>query len=443
MLYSLLKILSRVTVFSYFKNLEITGKGNLTQKEPVIVVANHPSTFMDPIILAVILRFKLFFIAAAEYMGKGFQKMFFQRFFHMIPVYRPSTKPKDSHKNKNMFDYCYKHLGSGKSLLIFPEGVSVTSDHLHPLKTGVARIAIGAEKASSNELDLKILSIGLNYSNPHKFRSNLLINVSEPISVKSVINKHDEETDQIRALMVEIREKLEGSVLHIEEIENSEFIKQVSELLRHFKSTSPHNEEDNFLILKRLNSFLNEFIDKEEEKTIALKEKTKEFYRFMNREGISLKAEALHKKINTFKTWFIAIFGAPLFLIGLLTNWIPYKLVGVLNNKLKLSETFFGAVSLAAGMLIFTFWYLIMALALGFTLISFWALFIPFVAYSFGIYALLYSNLIGKLMEVNGSTRKLKGESRVKAEYDTRLKDLFERLLYFQEKILTSNFRNQ
>ena len=439
MLYSLLKILSRVTVFSYFKNLEITGKEHLSTKEPVIVVANHPSTFMDPIILAVIVRFKLFFLAAAEYMGKGFQKMFFQRFFHMIPVYRPTTKPGESHKNKSMFDYCHKHLGKGKSLLIFPEGVSITSDHLHPLKTGVARIAIGAEKEFNESLDLKILSIGLNYSNPHKFRSNLLINVSEPIRVKDTLDKNKEEPDQVKELMKEIRVKLEGSVLHIEEIENTTFIKQISELLRYFKSTRPDNEKDNFLILKRINEFLNDFIDNEEDKTLELKQEAEDFYSFMTRENLSLKAESLHPKINTFKTWFIAILGAPIFLIGTLINWIPYKLVGALNNKLKLNETFFGAVSLAAGMLIFTIWYLVIALVLGFSLIGFWAVFFPFMAYSVGIYALLYSNLIGTLRGVNTSMRALNSNEQIKKEYDDRLESLFQKLVYFQEKILAKN----
>ena len=52
-----------------------------------------------------------------------------------------------------------------------------------PIKTGVAIIALGAEAKYNFELDLSIVPIGLNYSNPHNFKSDVFVNIGKPIKV--------------------------------------------------------------------------------------------------------------------------------------------------------------------------------------------------------------------------------------------------------------------
>ena len=64
---------------------------------------------------------------------------------NLIPVFRTRETPELMHKNKFMFSHCFNHLADSGSILIFPEGFSVTERRMRKLKAGAARIALGVE----------------------------------------------------------------------------------------------------------------------------------------------------------------------------------------------------------------------------------------------------------------------------------------------------------
>src|SRR5918996_136549 len=73
----------------------------------------------------------------------------------------------------------------GGTIGICPEGVSHNEPRLKPLKTGAARIALGAASTGS-QLDVKIVPVGLYYTEKTTFRSSALLRFGEPITVKPV-----------------------------------------------------------------------------------------------------------------------------------------------------------------------------------------------------------------------------------------------------------------
>jgi 1-acyl-sn-glycerol-3-phosphate acyltransferase len=76
-------------------------------------------------------------------------------------------------------------LHQGEMLTIFPEGNIFRDGTLHPLKKGLARIAMQAE-ALKPGLDLKIIPISLNYEHPEpKFRDRVSIQICEPLQVQA------------------------------------------------------------------------------------------------------------------------------------------------------------------------------------------------------------------------------------------------------------------
>ena len=60
----------------------------------------------------------------------------------------------------------------GDRILIFPEGLSHDDPFLHPLKTGIARMAIQAVSALSNTI--MIQPVIIDYSEKNEFRSELI-----------------------------------------------------------------------------------------------------------------------------------------------------------------------------------------------------------------------------------------------------------------------------
>ena len=141
MLYSFLRSLFRLAVRLFFYKVEVNGLENAPRKGPLIIVANHPASFLDPIVIAVKLKVRVYFLAKAVV----FKNKFVNRILaalNMIPIYRAQDNPEMLEKNEETFKACFEHLEQGGALLIFPEGISQTVRKLLTIKTGAARIAL-------------------------------------------------------------------------------------------------------------------------------------------------------------------------------------------------------------------------------------------------------------------------------------------------------------
>ena len=197
MLYRLFKLLFIPTYRAYFKSAILNNASALPKKGPLVIAVNHNSAFMDPILVAVKFERVFHFLARGEAFNSRFANSFYSK-INMLPIYRPETMPDDVHKNKFIFQRCYDHLKNGKAIMMFPEGLSKTERNIRPIKTGLARIALGAEEACDFSLGVKVVAIGLNYSNPHIFRSDVFINVSDPIDVSDYKSRFTEDPKKSR-----------------------------------------------------------------------------------------------------------------------------------------------------------------------------------------------------------------------------------------------------
>jgi glycerol-3-phosphate O-acyltransferase / dihydroxyacetone phosphate acyltransferase len=84
----------------------------------------------------------------------------------------------------SVFDSVYDRLNEGKIVGIFPEGGSHDRTQLLPIKAGVSVMALGAmAKYPSVMSSLKIIPVGINYFNGHRFRSRVFVDIAEPIIV--------------------------------------------------------------------------------------------------------------------------------------------------------------------------------------------------------------------------------------------------------------------
>src|SRR5260221_13176382 len=71
-------------------------------------------------------------------------------------------------------------------MAVFPEGASHSDPKLRPLKTGTARIALGAGAALPPNLVLQIVPVGLYYRAKQTFRSVALLHFGTPLSVERI-----------------------------------------------------------------------------------------------------------------------------------------------------------------------------------------------------------------------------------------------------------------
>ena len=98
----------------------------------------------------------------------------------MIPVHKAADGGAKA-SNDVMFASANQALGDGDLVLIFPEGVTQDVPHMAEVRTGAARIVLGAR--ASGVRGIHILPIGVHYENKAGFRSRALVNVGPPIDL--------------------------------------------------------------------------------------------------------------------------------------------------------------------------------------------------------------------------------------------------------------------
>ncbi len=195
----------------YFRRVEVAGLENVPPKSPVIFVLNHPNALVDPAFLLCLAPRQVSFLAKAP-LFKLPVLGFLVRALDALPVYRRQDEGEDVSRNLETFVAARKLLAKGGTIGICPEGVSHDEPRLRPIKTGAARIALGA--VSTGEVtDLKIVPAGLYYTSKTTFRSAVLLHFGKPIEVTPAELEAD--GNPPRPAVRELSDKIQASLREV------------------------------------------------------------------------------------------------------------------------------------------------------------------------------------------------------------------------------------
>lgn len=207
-----------ITLRLFFRRIETVNADVVPGGTGVIFVINHPNGLIDPALVFVALPRKISFLAKSTLFRMPVIS-FLLRTVEALPLYRRIDAGEDVSKNKLTFEMCSELLQRGGSIALFPEGVSHNSPKLLPMKTGAARIALGTVAAASDDsVDVKIVPVGLYYTNKTTFRSEALLHFGEPFSVPKTETDEDGQPSReaVRALTARIEAELRDVTLNAE-----------------------------------------------------------------------------------------------------------------------------------------------------------------------------------------------------------------------------------
>src|SRR2546430_4088597 len=220
----------RLTLRVYFRRIEVTGRENVPPEDAVIFVLNHPNALVDPAFLLCLAPRRLAFLAKTPLFRTPVIG-YIVRALDSLPAYRRQDEGKDVSRNVETFAAARELLARGITIGICPEGVSHDEPRLKPLKTGAARIALAA--ASSGEaLDLKIVSVGLYYTEKTTFRSSALLYFAEGLPVEPVTLEPDgtPPREAVHRLSARIETALREVMLHAEQEEALSLIERAEQI---------------------------------------------------------------------------------------------------------------------------------------------------------------------------------------------------------------------
>lgn len=362
MLYQFVKPLARWILGWNFRRIYISGKNKIPEKGPVILACNHPTAFIEPCVLASFQKRPLHFLVRGDFFK---QKIFsfFLRVLHMIPIYRMKDGGYSKVKtNLNSFERCYDALKEGKTLMILSEGFCIHEKRLRPIRKGTARIAFGAlEKYALSEL--LIFPIGVNYTDVDNYRSDMMINIGEPIAMKDFVAIYEKDKiEAVRLLTEEISEGLEKNVIHIEADQSVEVIEKIWSLWRN-DNLHPFEEliSDSSERLQKEKAISDHFNQLSPDAKIEISSKVNSY--FQQLEKRNLDDLALAESAGKNKPFIFLLFGFPFFLLGAILNFIPMVISYLIGKIPGMSIEFQQSIRVASALGLFLIWYLAIVIA--------------------------------------------------------------------------------
>ncbi|HSK73033.1 MAG TPA: lysophospholipid acyltransferase family protein [Pyrinomonadaceae bacterium] len=369
-----------VAVFSialrlFFRRIETVNVETVPKKGALIFVINHPNGLIDPALVFVALPRKISFLAKSTLFRLPVIS-FLLKIVEALPLYRRVDEGEDISKNHKTFEICHQLLQEGGAIALFPEGVSHNSPKLLPMKTGAARIALGAISVNPEEkpIDLKIVPVGLFYTSKTTFRSEALLHFGEPFPVLPV--SLDENDQPPREAVKDLTEKIETALREVTVNAESEAELEIAnQAEKLFSSVSEginleQSLAERFVFLKQYfsdNSAENETNEEIKKRVSAYEAKLREF-------NIEAENLSLSKHSFWFVFWhflarmYLILLFLPVIIIGTILHFPAYQLCKILAYFYTKHgvDDIVSTVKILAAMLFMPLTWIVLAVALYF-----------------------------------------------------------------------------
>jgi glycerol-3-phosphate O-acyltransferase / dihydroxyacetone phosphate acyltransferase len=288
---------------------------------PVIFVGNHPNGLIDPALVFILTRRQVTFLAKEPLFRLPIIGALL-RGLGALPVYRKQDDPSQMGRNEGTLDAARGALVAGRAITLFPEGKSHSEPGLAELKTGAARIALGAAKQGAA---VRIVPVGLTYADKHLFRSEVLIEVGPPIDVRDFLPADGaDEAASVRALTERIAGALRAVTLNLDKWEDLPLIQLAEDLyaLRQKQAKDPER-------LRYWARGLELFRAEEPERFERVRGQMMTFQRHLSlvrADPADLSLEYQPAPVTRFalKNLLLLAVGLPLSLVGLCLFYVPY-----------------------------------------------------------------------------------------------------------------------
>jgi glycerol-3-phosphate O-acyltransferase / dihydroxyacetone phosphate acyltransferase len=208
--------IARAATGVWFRDIEVVGRDRLPDEGPALLVGSHFNGLLDPaLVAAVTTRFPRFLAASVFWRNPVFARLLDSA--GALPVYR--SQEGSTERNTEIFEACYRALCDGTSVALFPEGTTHDAPRIAGVRTGAARIALGARDRGAR--GIRIVPVGLIYTSKAQPRSRALVRVGEPIDLDrdlaALAGPDADESSEVKALTAEIHRRLADAALDYED----------------------------------------------------------------------------------------------------------------------------------------------------------------------------------------------------------------------------------
>jgi 1-acyl-sn-glycerol-3-phosphate acyltransferase len=347
-----------------YYRLTVTGE-RIPCNGPALLVANHPNSLLDPVLVSAAARRPVRFLAKAPLFSDP-KVGWLVRGAGAIPVYRRVDDPTLTGQNVDMFRAVYEELSEGAAIGIFPEGESHSEPSLVALKTGAARIALGT--FALHRQTFPIIPVGLVLRQKDRFRSRAAVVLGQPIGWDDLAPRGTQDRETVRTLTDRIETGLRQVTVNLERWEDEPLVECAESIWRAEWDTD-HDPASRVFRLEVTTRILAKLRRAPDPHWASLVSDVAAYGQRLGRLGLKPGHLGVDVRFQASIPWvarrlfLVALPAILLAVVGFILFWLPYTLTDLVSAASRRALDQRSTYKLLIGISLYGFWVLFLAAA--------------------------------------------------------------------------------
>jgi 1-acyl-sn-glycerol-3-phosphate acyltransferase len=215
----------------FYRKIIVMGAENIIPEDHLIFAPNHQNALMDALAVLFTHKGQPVFLARADIFRRKAIASFLY-FIKILPVYRIRDGFSSLKANDEIFLKTIDVLRNRNGLVILPEGDHAGFRRLRQLKKGICRVAFQSDEATGFQLKIKIIPVGIEYSNYSRLRQVLTVVYGRPIEVSEYYQLYKDTPEKaLNILRDRLSTEIKKVMVHIESENDYESIDELRSII--------------------------------------------------------------------------------------------------------------------------------------------------------------------------------------------------------------------
>jgi glycerol-3-phosphate O-acyltransferase/dihydroxyacetone phosphate acyltransferase len=347
--------LSRAASHIYYR---VRFTGPAIPAGPVLLVANHPNSLLDPTLVVAAGSRPVRFLAKAP-LFSDWKIGWVVKAAGAIPVYRRADDPTQMARNEDVFREVIQVLKGGAVVGIFPEGITHSEPEMAPLRTGAARIALGA--AAQLGYTPSIVPVGLSFRAKEIFRSDAYVVRGFPLAWGDLAARGVDDAEAVRELTSRIDAALRSVTVNLTEWEDQPIVETALRVWEAEHDTPSRGGErlERLVFTTKTLDRIRASTDGVEPALIGDVRRHDRRLRWLGLRPSDLVADVGANRAVDWAARRLYLFvplGIVVAIVGAVAFWPPYKLTGIIVDRLPLAREVRSTWKLLIGIVLYLIW---------------------------------------------------------------------------------------
>ena len=349
----------RLLLWLFYRRIDLVGAERIPPRGPLLVAANHHNSVVDAMLVLGMFPRRVTVLANAPLFRHPLIGPFL-RIMGAVPVHRRAEAGDDPRKNDTMFTTVIAALRAGGAILIFPEGRTQPRPTLLPLRTGAARILLGAE-AGGQRYGTVLLPVGLVFERPGIFRdASAIVTVGKPVAIDDCVAEHASAPEAAgRRLTERLAEALRAEIIEAEDQHTVELLVVLEGVVRRAGGLPALADPGESLAWRRqVMQAARQLATRAPDRVADFRRRLERYRERLEETGLSDEELGRPYTVGVVLRWVVTntaslAMSLPLAIVGMVVHAVPYHLTGVVVRRLRATAEEEATDKMAIGLVLY------------------------------------------------------------------------------------------